>query len=576
MTSEAKLWGVETEAQELAQQMVQALSVTMASVALLDSPSFALTVKGFSAVRPLPMPLPVGVRIPLSRAQWHRLAFERQEPVLLLQESPARAMPPEEVALSLVPCVRSISLVPILFAGEPVGILGLGEMRSHGREPFTQEKLRRCRTLLEAFLTASRPAWEARRLRQQARAWSALLQTARGGLAACSVGEVLAALATGISGWLGVGVGGGLLLTQPPGGLRVVSRWNLPEAVAQEEDRWLLALARSAGERPSPASVVNVAEDPLDPLHPAVEAGEAWSRVVLPFVSEDRLFGVACLYIADDLRPTEWELETLQRMGEVAAVGMGVAAAAEEREREREWLARAGYALLTAHRRTVLRGAITGILHRVSTVLPGRLEQMAAQLARPLPAEGGDPRGLAEALTREVAASIQELQRRLDRAEEGPLVPLEINEVVRRAIGITREIWEEGPWQRGVRVEVAFDLSPEPLIVETSLDLVGALVHAIENAAEAIPEGGRISIRTAREGDEAVIVVEDTGPGVPEELWEEAFAPFFSTKVPPHLGLGLTAIRVFARRYRGEATLARGEAGGAALVLRLPVARSGP
>ena len=315
------LWGVESEAQELARHIVNNLSVTMASVALWDSPNFSLRVTGFSALHPLSTPLSVGIRIPLSSSKWHRYVFERREPVLLQQDSLTQAMPEQEVALSLVPDLRSISLVPIMFAGEAIGVLSLGEMRSPEREPLTGEKVDRCCVLVEKFLAASAHAWEVRRLLEQARAMSYLLRISQGMLGARSFNDILISLASEVSDWLGITVRGVFLVDQPPQGMRIIARWNLPEVVEEERDQLLLALARSESFGPSPVSVADVAEDPLDPLQAAIEEGETWTRICLPLMEEERLLGLACLYVGDELRPTGWMLDTLRRIGEIVGVG---------------------------------------------------------------------------------------------------------------------------------------------------------------------------------------------------------------------------------------------------------------
>jgi len=327
------LWGVESEAQELAHQVVSNLSVTAASVALWDSPNFSLRVKGFSAPRPLSTPPPVGVRIPLSTARWHRHVFERKESVLLHQDSLTQAMPKDEVALSLVSDLRSISLLPIVFGGEVIGVLGLGEMRAPEREPLTREKVDRCNALIEKFIAASAHAWEVRRLLEQARAMSCLLQISQGMLEARSFGEVLNAVISSLSDWLGAPVRGVLLVDQPPEGFKIVARWNLPETMTEEDGgRLLLALARACYEQ-CPVCLMNVAEDPLDPLQAEIGQNETWTRICLPLMEDERLFGIACLYVGDELRPTAWELDALRRIGEVVGVGMGTVTAIQRRDR---------------------------------------------------------------------------------------------------------------------------------------------------------------------------------------------------------------------------------------------------
>jgi hypothetical protein len=74
--------------------------------------------------------------------------FERRAPVHLEQDEPSGGMSPAELDLTLVRDARSVYLLPIVFSEEVVGVLTLGEVRSREREPFTEEKCRRCLSML--------------------------------------------------------------------------------------------------------------------------------------------------------------------------------------------------------------------------------------------------------------------------------------------------------------------------------------------------------------------------------------------------------------------------------------------
>ncbi len=572
MSANPGLWGIETAAQQLAQDMARALPVTIASVALWDQPSFSLTVKGVSAPRLLSMPLPVGSRVPLSSAPWHRVVFERSEPVLLEHGSQTPVTFPEgEAGLSLLPDLQSIYLVPIRVGEETFGVLGLGEMRSRAREPFTEDKRQRCRALLADFLAVSAHAWEAGRLRRQIRAMSSLIRMAKGILDVRSFQDVLAGCASEVADWLGTPVRGVLFRVERRRGVEIVGRWNFPEPVTEEDGaQLLLTLARGGGIGQWPIAVVRVADDPLDPLHAATQRGETWTRVSLPLMKADRLLGLACIYIEDELQPAEWELEAFRRRGEIAAVGMGLVATLQEHRTEHEGLGRAAYELFTTHHRAVLREVFAGSRDIVAPLLAARLQHAGEE---PVGALGGSASWveLATAIADEIAERLADILGSRGRSEE--IGPLELNQIVRWALEITKTKWREGPRRDGVSLELHFEPSAEPLLAETSVALVGALVHAIDNAVEALPEGGRIRVRTERDDGHAVISVEDSGPGVAEEFRQQAFNPLFSTKGEHHLGLGLSVVRAFATRHGAEATLSSGEGGGTTLVLRIPTTR---
>jgi signal transduction histidine kinase len=105
------------------------------------------------------------------------------------------------------------------------------------------------------------------------------------------------------------------------------------------------------------------------------------------------------------------------------------------------------------------------------------------------------------------------------------------------------------------------------------------LVNLLANAADAVSKAAvpRIALRVRREGDEALVEVEDNGGGVPAELRRKIFEPFFSTKGDQGNGLGLWISSEIARLHGGTLTVHEGSSGGALFRLALPIdPRGGP
>ena len=92
-------------------------------------------------------------------------------------------------------------------------------------------------------------------------------------------------------------------------------------------------------------------------------------------------------------------------------------------------------------------------------------------------------------------------------------------------------------------IEIRENLAPGlPIILSEPALLRQLLINLINNAMDAMPEGGSITIGT-RQGDNGgvCIQVEDTGFGIPEENMDKIFDPFFTTKAPGKgAGLGLS------------------------------------
>jgi signal transduction histidine kinase len=98
--------------------------------------------------------------------------------------------------------------------------------------------------------------------------------------------------------------------------------------------------------------------------------------------------------------------------------------------------------------------------------------------------------------------------------------------------------------------------------------IVDILYTLVINAAEAMPEGGRISVRSFNFHSGVRIEVSDTGPGVPRQQQPKLFNLFFSTKQSS--GYGLWSARQYARANGGDLIYEERPDTGATFVLRLP------
>jgi hypothetical protein len=568
MSTTGGLLGIETTTQEFAQKLAEVLPVTIASVALWDRPSFSLTIKAVGTARPLDVPLPLLSRVSLATAPTHRAAFERQEPIFLDLEAASARTAREEVARALVPDLRAIYLLPIRVSDETVGVLGLGEMRSAEREPMSSEKRERCRTILEEFLATSAHAWEAGRLRQQLRAMASLLRMVRETLDARTNEDVLAMCASEAGGWLGAPVRAILFRVGPSGDIAVAAKYRFPEPVTSADGAQLmLALARNRTQTEWPVGVASVADDPLDTLRTVMPEGGRWTRITLPLMNVGQLLGLICLYIEDELQLTQWELEAFRYRAEIASHAYVLVSTLEDHAHERAWFGRAAYETLSTGQRIALREALKGIDRLVGTLLPDRIQRLVGEGGAsgvPAPREAC---ALAEAVTREVSSVLEGLC-----GEESSTVAsweVDLNGLVRRVMGMARASLEVPTDPHRGPVRLSLQLESGPLVVRTTPELVGALVHAIQNAVEAMPEGGEVRVRTGRENGHALILVQDSGPGV--ALPENAFMPLVSTKGKPHMGLGLSVIRRVVNRHGGSASLVTSAEGGALLEIRLPL-----
>jgi len=122
--------------------------------------------------------------------------------------------------------------------------------------------------------------------------------------------------------------------------------------------------------------------------------------------------------------------------------------------------------------------------------------------------------------------------------------PLDLNAVVDHTLDLYR------PRADGVAVET--DLAPSLPPVLADRDLVGrALGNLISNALDAMPQGGRLHVRTAVASGGAMVEVEDSGPGLNEEQKTRLFTPYYTTK-KGGTGLGLAIVQGIVSDHGGR------------------------
>jgi len=121
--------------------------------------------------------------------------------------------------------------------------------------------------------------------------------------------------------------------------------------------------------------------------------------------------------------------------------------------------------------------------------------------------------------------------------------------------------------------DLQLDLAEQPVTAmasRTGLEL--ALRHLVDNARDAMPDGGIVTIATRPVGNAVVeISVSDTGGGMPPEVLEQAVEPRFSTRPKGQVsGLGLTIVDRVARTFGGEVQIESVVGSGTTVNLRLP------
>ncbi len=161
---------------------------------------------------------------------------------------------------------------------------------------------------------------------------------------------------------------------------------------------------------------------------------------------------------------------------------------------------------------------------------------------------------------------------RIDTEEE---TKADINRAIESTVTVSRNEWK-------YVADVKTDLDSSLPLVSCFLgDINQVVMNLIVNAAHAISEvvdgrgqdKGLITVSTCREDNNVVIKVTDTGPGIPDDIWDKIFVPFYTTKeVGKGTGQGLSmAYSAVVEKHGGSITFETEKGTGTTFIIKLPV-----
>ena len=151
--------------------------------------------------------------------------------------------------------------------------------------------------------------------------------------------------------------------------------------------------------------------------------------------------------------------------------------------------------------------------------------------------------------------------------------PADLNEIVER----TTSLVEHRAQLSGVELERDL-LADLPPVSCDRAQIEQVLLNLVLNAVEAMPEGGRVVVRTGTEAatNAVVVQVQDDGPGIPREHLRRIFDPFFSTKEGEKgAGLGLSVAYGIVEAHDGRLNVHSEVGRGTTFTVRLPLEENG-
>lgn len=224
--------------------------------------------------------------------------------------------------------------------------------------------------------------------------------------------------------------------------------------------------------------------------------------------------------------------------------------------------------LLQADRLSQLGALVSGVAHELNNPLAA-IAAFGEALA--LEPHQADLQESADVIRSEAMRAGRIVQTLLDFARQRPRMQtaVDLGEIAERVLALQRSALKKARIRALVSVP-----NDVPAVAGDPQELQQVLLNAVVNARQAIESAGRpgqIDIAARASEHHVLVTVDDSGPGVPPEILDRVFEPFFSTKAEHGTGLGLAISFGLVRGMGGRMWIQNVEGGGARLSFELPV-----
>ena len=288
----------------------------------------------------------------------------------------------------------------------------------------------------------------------------------------------------------------------------------------------------------------------------------------VPLIADGDLFGVLVLLLIEGNKLDAEHRERVHVLADLAAIAMSKAAKYEELSRAYVDLKASREALAQSQKLRALGQMAAGVTHDLKNVLNPL--SLLLQLLRRRLQHGKDVEGVIDQFEEALQTGLDTVERLKGFSRQDPASVrkrIDLDRHVRRALEICRPRLSQ---DHGLRLVDELDANEVAVHVESS-ELTNAVVNLVLNAAEAMTDGGTVTVSSGADDECAWLRIEDDGPGMPPEVQRRVFEPFFTTK-SQGTGLGLANVYAFVQRHGGRVDLDTVQGRGTRFTLRFPVA----
>jgi len=291
---------------------------------------------------------------------------------------------------------------------------------------------------------------------------------------------------------------------------------------------------------------------------PQYQEEEIVASVAVPIHWGDHFLGVLDL---DDEAPrifSQEDVALLERFAPLAAAALENHRLLRDLQQQMERLKTTQAQLIQSAKMAAIGTLAAGVAHEINnplTSIMGFGEVLMSELPpdSPFRSEVGIIAAEARRVSKIVSALLD-----LSRQTKPQRKPTDLNEVLRQTLILIGKHLTQT--RVTIEVEEAYDPDIGLLLLDEG-QMKQVFLNLITNAVQAMPEGGRLGIRSSRDGDRVMVTISDSGAGMSPDVQDHLFEPFFTTK-PNGTGLGLSVSLGIVQEHGGRITVESGEGEG--------------
>jgi len=300
------------------------------------------------------------------------------------------------------------------------------------------------------------------------------------------------------------------------------------------------------------------------------------SYVLIPVKDKQEIMAVLGLESRKDHGFDAEATELLESVGSHLSVAIQNARLFSDLQKAYQNLKNTQSNMIEIERFRALGEMANGVVHDFNNILAsilGRVQLILKKLKRN---QGSSPDEMEKSLqiiessATDGAKILSRIQEFTKAKPDTAFCPTDPNQVVEDSLELTKAYWKDKALLSNIRIEVKKELKAKGRILGDATELKEVLTNLILNALDAMPEGGRLTLKTEEDEEFIFLTVEDTGVGMTKEIKNKLFVPFFTTKGEEGTGLGLSLANGIITRHQGEIVVESSPGKGSSFTLRLP------